>query len=198
MKFGKIFIMAALFSTLLFAISRSQIEPTMASKVEQAVEILKNQSIAKDSKPKMLFGLFDEYFDYKFMSKLSLSKYYKTLSSDQADKFNTAFEDRLKQSFIDKLALYSDQDMKVVGSEVPNDKRFYLKTEIIGKEKNYPIVFKFYPAKPDVWKIYDVDILGVSIVQSYRSQFGELVDNVSFDEILRRLNEANLPDDKVK
>ena len=84
--------------------------------------------------------------------------------------------------------------MKVLGTNKPKSNRLNLETQIIGEDKNYSVVFKFFPDKSDNWRVYDVDILGVSIVQTYRSQFGD--GALSFNEILDRLNNANLPEDK--
>lgn len=196
MKIYKILMCLAVFCTLSFGLSRAEIEPVMSQKVSKAVEILKDK--AQSDKATKIFAMFDEYFDYKLMAKLSLSKNYKKLNDAQLSEFTKAYETRLKLSFIEKLELYSDQDMRVVGMESVNDKRETLKTQIISQDKNYDIDFKFYPADGGEWKIYDVDILGVSIVQTYRSQFGDVVENISFDELLNRLNKANLPDESVK
>lgn len=186
-------ILVALFlGVLAFALSESEIEPKMSEKVATAVEILKTNG-DKNAKAEKIFALFDEYFDYNLMAKLSLSKQYKTLSNAEQERFNKAFENRLKASFIDKLKLYTNQEMKVVSAQKLNEKRITLKTQIIGEDKNYPIDFKFYPDN-GVWRVYDVDILGVSIVQTYRSQFGE--NALIFDEIIAKLNAANLPDEK--
>ena len=145
-------------------------------------------------KPAKIFALFDEYFDYVTIAKISLGKHLKSLNDNQKSQFFSAFEKRLKSSFIDKLALYTNQDMKVLGTNKPKSNRLNLETQIIGEDKNYSVVFKFFPDKSDNWRVYDVDILGVSIVQTYRSQFGD--GALSFNEILDRLNNANLPEDK--
>mgnify|MGYP002626932076 CR=1 FL=1 len=195
MKFLKVILATICLHAFAFAIDKGEIKPVMSDKVAQAVALLKNDSVAKENKPKQIFNLFDPFFDYKTMSKRSLSKHYKNLSSDQVAKFNEAYEAHLKQTFIDKLALYTNQDMKVIDAVEPNEKRVYLKTEIIGEDKNYPIDFKFFPSGNN-WQIYDVDILGVSLVQTYRSQFGDVVESVSFDELLKRLSQTNLPEDK--
>ncbi len=52
------------------------------------------------------------------------------------------------------------------------------------EEKN--IIFKFYNDNNN-WLIYDVDVLGVSIVQTYRSQFRDILANQGFDALLQKL-----------
>ncbi|WXG20925.1 ABC transporter substrate-binding protein [Campylobacter concisus] len=53
---------------------------------------------------------------------------------------------------------------------------------------------EFYDAKERGWLIYDLDIVGVSIIQTYRSQFGDVLNNGDFNTLLQKLNEAVLPD----
>ena len=187
MKFFKILTLVFLLFGAAHAISDADIEPVMSAKVSKAVSIMRDSAVAKDAKPAKIFALFDEYFDYKQMAKLSLAKHYANLSPAQVSEFNKAYEAHLKRSFIDKLSLYTDQDMKVLSKQAPNEKRRVLKTEIIGEDKNYAIDFKFYPIGSD-WRIYDVDIVGVSLIQTYRSQFGDVAQNLGFDELLKRLN----------
>jgi len=168
------------------AISDADIEPVMSQKVAEAVNIMRSDT-PKDAKPAKIFALFDDYFDYKMMAKLSLAKHYASLSPAQIAEFNKAFEAHLKRSFIEKLSLYTDQDMKVLSKQSPSDKRRVLKTQVIGEQKNYDIDFKFYPNGSD-WRIYDVDIVGVSLIQTYRSQLGDVTQSLGFDELIKRLN----------
>ncbi len=92
----------------------------------------------------------------------------------------------LKKSFTDKLSLYKDQVLKVKNGELKNEKRYFLTTSMVvdGEEKN--IIFKFYNDNNN-WLVYDVDVLGVSIVQTYRSQFGDILANQGFDALLQKL-----------
>ncbi|MHM47284.1 ABC transporter substrate-binding protein, partial [Campylobacter coli] len=50
---------------------------------------------------------------------------------------------------------------------------------------------KFYNNNND-WLIYDIDVLGVSIVQTYRSQFGDILANQDFDTLLQKLENITI------
>lgn len=185
----RIFALIFTFS-LLFGIGRDDIKPTMQEGINEAISILKD---SKDSKEKAnkIFDIFDKLIDYKLMSQLSLSDYFNSLTSQQQGEFIKAFELQLKDSFIKKLEIYKNESMNVSSIEFPNDKRAILKTIIVG-DKNYEINFKFYPHSKDDWLIYDIDILGVSLISSYRSQFKSLSGSVSFDDIIKRLKATDL------
>ena len=194
MKFLKIILLAFFSAVSLFAISEEQIKPTMQKATQDAIEGLKNVNLSKDEKISKIFAVFDPYFDYEQMSKIALSKRYNNLSAEQKVKFNKAFEERLKTSYVDKLLSYKNQTINFKDVTKPNENRYFLNADLVGEDgKNYGFTYKFYNAKERGWLIYDVEILGVSIIQTYRSQFDSLMENESFENLLSKLNSVQVP-----
>ncbi|TKX32234.1 MlaC/ttg2D family ABC transporter substrate-binding protein [Campylobacter aviculae] len=178
-------VLVLLFLGNIWALNLNDIPNTMQDNINQSLKLLQTHK-DKTLVANEIFKLFDNTIDYKLMAKLSLSKNYDKLSKQEQDQFSKAFELSLKKSFTDKLNLYKDQILKVKNGELKNEKRYFLTTSIIdnGEEKN--IIFKFYNKNND-WLIYDVDILGVSIIQTYRSQFGDILSNQGFEALLQKL-----------
>ena len=194
MKFLKIILLALFSAVSLFAISEEQIKPTMQKTTQDAIEVLKNVNLSKDEKISKIFAVFDPYFDYEQMSKIALSKRYNNLNAEQKAKFNKAFEERLKSSYVDKLLSYKNQTINFKDVTKPNENRYFLNADLVGEDgKNYGFTYKFYNAKEHGWLIYDVEILGVSIIQTYRSQFDSLMENESFENLLSKLNSVQAP-----
>lgn len=194
MKFLKIILLALFSAVSLFAISEEQIKPTMQKTTQDAIEVLKNANLSKDEKISKIFAVFDPYFDYEQMSKIALSKRYNNLNAEQKAKFNKAFEERLKSSYVDKLLSYKNQTINFKDVTKPNGNRYFLNADLVGEDgKNYGFTYKFYNAKERGWLIYDVEILGVSIIQTYRSQFDSLMENESFENLLSKLNSVQAP-----
>lgn len=48
------------------------------------------------------------------------------------------------------------------------------------------MIYKLYKSKKD-WKIYDLEVEGVSIISTYRSQFDQVLSKGTIDELLQRL-----------
>ena len=123
------------------------------------------------------------------MAKLSLSKHYDTLSVAQKKEFDETFEIQLKTTFTNHLSVYKNEDIKVTGKEKVKERIFLNATMLINGEQR-AIVFKFYDKKGD-WLVYDVDVAGVSIIQTYRSQFADLLEKENFSVLLDRLKAKN-------
>ena len=185
------------FTSIAFGLELNQIQSTMEQNIQKTLAILQKNvaNNPQDSKAanaqieqiaQGIFAMFDSIFDYKLMAQLSLSQNYKTLTKEQQDQYNQAFEQNLKRSFTDKLRLYKDEEMQVVGGEQTKNNRYNLKTSMVLDGKLNYIIFKFYDSKGD-WRIYDVDILGISVVQTYRSQFNDILTNADFQTLLAKL-----------
>lgn len=185
------------FASLAFGLELNQIQTAMEQNIQKTLAILQKNAAnnPQDSKAanaqveqiaQEIFAMFDSIFDYKLMAQLSLSQNYKTLTKEQQDQYNQAFEQNLKRSFTDKLRLYKDEEMQVVGGEQTKNNRYNLKTSMVLDGKLNYIIFKFYDSKGD-WRIYDVDILGISVVQTYRSQFNDILTNADFQTLLAKL-----------
>jgi toluene tolerance protein ttg2D len=191
MKIFKI-ILAAMFAavSLLAALSEDRIKPGMQEATQSVIAVLKDKSLSDNDKIDKIFAVFDPFFDFNQMAKIALSKRYKNLTDEQRTAFGEAFERRLKASYVDKLLGYTDQEIVFKDASKPNAGRYWLNGELLSGGETYGFVYKFYDAKERGWLIYDVEILGVSILQTYRSQFDSLMENESFESLLSKLNQS--------
>ncbi|MFV0563821.1 MlaC/ttg2D family ABC transporter substrate-binding protein [Malaciobacter mytili] len=187
----KKFIAILLLTTSLFAMQKEDIKENMSKNIYNVLEILKNKSLSKEQKGKEIIKIMDTSFDYQIMSMLALGSNWKSISNEQKSNFSKAFEIRLKDSYIDKLELYTNQKMQINElEEIKN--RLVLKTLLVGEKENFPIDYKFYKNnKNNQWFIYDVNILGVSIIQTYRTQFEQYLKDKSIESLIEYLKTKN-------
>lgn len=175
-------------SKSLFAIEESKIKDVMQEKIDNVILILQQKDKTLKERTDKIFSIMDALFDYNVMSQIALGKDWNSLSSDEKAEFTKLFETKLKNSYIDKLDLYTNQKIQIDGIDKLNPKRIRLITYLIGKDEKYEIEYKFYKNSNDDWLIYDVNIIGVSIMQTYRQQFAGYLKNKSFKDLLLTLN----------
>jgi len=184
----KLILLPLLTMSFLFAIEEANIKSEMDSKIQEITSILQDKALSSESKKEKISPTVDTIFDYKTMSKISLGKKWKTLSSSEQENFIQKFETKLKNSYFEKLELYTDQKVLVQELEKVKSTRIQLHTDIIGVEETYEVIYKFYKVKnSNDWRIYDVEITGVSIIQTYRKQFSEFLKTKSFSKLLESL-----------
>lgn len=189
-RISSLFLALSILAASAFAIEEDKIKDVMKEKIDLVISILQIKEESKDSKTLKIFTIMDKFFDYKIMSQISLGKDWHTLSSGQKEEFIKAFELKLKNSYIDKLDLYTDEKIEIHSLEKLNPKRIRLLTYLIGKDDKYEIEYKFYKNDKNDWLIYDVNIIGVSIMQTYRQQFAGYLKNNSFKDLLISLNNS--------
>ena len=125
-------------------------------------------------------------FDFKLMAKLSLGKkYWPGLSPEQRERFTELFIERLRGSYLNRLTAYTDEKV-IYESSVAVKKKVHVPTLLVSKSNKISMLYKLYRAS-DSWKIYDVEIEGVSIIRSYRSQFNEILQKGTFDDLLKKM-----------
>lgn len=184
----KILLLLLLTLATLHGVEEHHIKQVMDSKIKQSIKILKDKSLTQKQKEQKIIRIMDPVFSYRTMAKIALGKKWKTLSKKEKNDFATAFERKMKYSYIDKLKLYRNQ--KVVTGEPKKVKknRITLMTKIIGAQDTYKIVNAFYKKKhTNQWYIYDVRLAGVSIIQTYRKQFKAFLKTKTFQQLLNSL-----------
>ncbi len=190
----KILLLIAFVVTSSNAMKQDEIQVVMTKKIDSVLTILEQKNISFNKKGEQIIKIIDEVFDYELMAKIALGKeIWDTLSEEKQKTFTKIFETRLKNSYIEKLELYNDQKVKILGLKPHNKNRLQLESELLGKDGVYNINYNFYNKSKDGenWLIYDVDLLGVSIIQTYRQQFSGLLKEKTFDEMLVLLENSN-------
>lgn len=186
--FVKLILSFLLIVSCSFGMTKDEIKVKMSNKIDKVLMILKDSKIEKDKKVEEIVSIMNSLFDYTLMSRLSLGRTWNQLSDEQKKQFENLFTKKLKDSYVEKLNLYTDELVKILGTEQPKTNRIILKTQLIGKEDKYDIDYKFYEKHNNHWLIYDVNLLGVSIIQTYRQQFSGFLKDKSFDELIANLS----------
>ncbi len=109
------------------------------------------------------------------------------MSPEQREEFTTEFIKYLKNSYIEKISLYTDEKLNIIGLKELNKKRVLLLTQLIGSKDTYDITYKFYKTKNNNWLIYDVDIIGISLIKIYRVQFNNILEKESYETLLAKI-----------
>ena len=172
----------------LLAVEEANIKSEMSSIITSITQTIQDKSFSLEQKKEKILPLVDGIFNYETMSKIALGKTWKTLSATQKSDFTQKFGKKLQDSYFEKLELYTDEKVLVKKLEKVKATRIKLYAEIIGADNSYELIYKFYKVKnSNYWLVYDVEITGVSIIQTYRKQFSEFLKTKTFSELLNSL-----------
>ncbi len=168
---------------------KSAAEEFIKSNLDAVFTILQKEDLSQQAKESEVIEIVSPMFDFELMAKLSLGKkYWPGLSVSQKERFTEQFIKRLRQSYLNKLTAYTNEKI-IYESPVAVKKKVHVPTLLISKGKKISMLYKLYSSN-NTWKIYDVEIQGVSIIRSYRSQFNEILQNGTFDDLLQKMQKS--------
>jgi len=167
-------------------------EELLRNKWDAVVSVLKKKDIDQEAKEKKISKIVTPIFDFPLMAKLALGrKHWPEFNPSQREKFTKLFTERLKRSYWEKIALYKDEKI-LFKPKTQKKNTIYIPSELLYQDKKVAILYKLRKIDKR-WKIYDVEIQGVSILRSYRSQFDEILRHGTVEDLLSRLEKP--PDD---
>ncbi len=162
------------------------------AKWDAIILILQNKDIDEKAKKRKIGKIITPVFDFPLMAKLVLGRtHWPKLTQPQSEKFTRLFTELLKTSYLAKISLYKDETI-LFKPGVQKKKSVYIPTELVHKKRKVAILYKLRKVDKR-WKIYDVEIQGVSILLTYRSQFDEILRRGTVEDLLSRLEKP--PDD---
>lgn len=148
--------------------------------------VVKQSELSEQEKKKKIIEITTPLFDFPLMAKLTLGKkYWPDLSEEQKEKFTRLFIERLRSSYLGRLTSYKDEKI-IYESPVLVENKVHIPSFLVSNSNKISILYKFYQSNTD-WKIYDLEIEGVSIIRSYRSQFYQILQNGSFEDLLQKM-----------
>ena len=166
--------------------NKSDVEKLLKYNLDAVFTVLQNKDLNPQAKNKEIVDIVTPMFDFELMSRLSLGKkHWPGLSQDKKERFTELFVKRLKASYLNNFTLYTNEKV-IYEPSLEVKKKIHAPTYLVSKDKKISILYKFYKTAEN-WKIYDLEIQGVSIIRSYRSQFGSILKSGTVDDLLLKL-----------
>lgn len=132
------------------------------------------------------------HFDFELMSRLVLARGWREASAEQRQRFVQEFRQLLIRTYGTSLSHYSDQKVEYLPSQAdPDPKRATVRTQIRQSDgPPVPVVYQLRETKSG-WKVFDVVIEGISLVQNYRTSFAAEIRQSGLDALIDRIHERN-------
>jgi phospholipid transport system substrate-binding protein len=163
---------------------------TVETNVNKVLDVLRDPSLkadsAKEVKKEKIRTIYSGMFDEVEIAKRTLARNWNKLSNAQRKEFVQLYQQILEKAYIDKILAYTnekityDKEIKLTNNQVE------VQTFIITSSKKIPISYRVF-LSGGTWKVYDVIIENVSLVQNYRTQFNNILDKNSPEQLLEIL-----------
>lgn len=188
---------------LLFTVSNSSAFATTKSippdqlvkqTTEEVLQLLREHKDELKEHPERIYDqvkdLVIQHFDFRLMSRFVLAQSWRQATAEQRERFAAEFRELLVQTYGYSLSEYSGQRVNFEGMQ-RNGNRAMVRTVIKQPDgPDLPVNYRLHKTA-EGWKVYDVIIGRVSLVQNYRSSFRAQIRRDGIDRFLDELQQRN-------
>jgi phospholipid transport system substrate-binding protein len=161
----------------------------------EVIEAVKADKAIQGGDVRRIIALVDSkilpHVNFQRMTAQTVGRYWRQATPEQQGRLQDEFKTLLVRTYAGALTQVRDQSiaMKPMRSK-PEDTEVVVRTEVKGKGDPIQLDYRLEKVGED-WKIYDVNVLGVWLVETYRSSFAQEISASGIDGLIAKLAERN-------
>jgi phospholipid transport system substrate-binding protein len=170
----------------------------LAKKVtEEVIAIIRTDKDIQAGSTSKVYDLVETkvvpHFNFTRMTRLAVGAPWRQATPPQQQSLTSEFRTLLVHTYTSAFTQYRDQVIDYRPLKVqPADTEVVVRSMIKQKGGADPIEVNYSMEKTDQgWKVYDVVIAGISLVQNYRSSFSSEVQKSGIDGLIKSLTDKN-------
>ena len=151
---------------------------------------LKGESKKNERRDKLKEVIYQR-FDFTEMARRSLGSEWRRRSPEEQREFVKLFTGLLEQAYLDNIESYNGEKFRYLKEQEDNNQA-QVDTKIVGnKGQEFSVNYRLHNRNGD-WKVYDVVIEDISLINNYRSQFNRMLATSSYEELVNRMKGKTL------
>ena len=165
-------------------------EVLAAIKSDKALQAGDRQKALKLAEEKVL-----PYVDFEESTRLAVGRAWAQATPEQKKTLVDEFRNMLVRTYSNAIESYEGQSLKVLPSRQGSQQKdeATVRAQFVRSGgKPLPIEFQMRKAG-NAWKVYDINVEGISLVLTYRSEFDAVVKQEGIDGLIKRLSQKNTP-----
>lgn len=185
-------------ATLLALVVHAQEAPDQLVQqvTEEVLDIVRKDKDIQNGNTNRVIELVDKkvlpHFNFPHMTALALGKDWKKATPQQQQQLAGEFKTLLVRTYANALAGYKNQKIVFKPFKMnPSDTDVLVRTDVL-QPGSKPVQIDYSLEKLDSgWKVYDVNVAGISLVTNYRDQFGQEIRNNGIDGLIAAVSAKN-------
>ncbi|WP_027820784.1 MlaC/ttg2D family ABC transporter substrate-binding protein [Paraburkholderia bannensis] len=176
-------------------VDQSDPQALIKTATQQVLDEVRTQSIAPDDIARIR-GIVDRdilpYVDFRRTTQLSMGRHWRTATPAQQQQVMEQFQLLLIHLYAGALAqLKPDQQIEYAPMRnAPTDTDVVVRTQAQTSSNPVEIDYRLYKT-PQGWRLYDLNVLGAWLIQTYRAQFNEKIQQGGVDGLIQFLTSRN-------
>lgn len=193
MKIFKLMVFVMSMACMQMMLAQSSPIPMLEQSAKGIIATLKENKANLKNNPGIIYKAVETNLlpqvDVIGMSRSVLGRQAWTKASPaERTQFAQAFTQLVIRTYSSPLAKYSDETVQFLPLRGSVDNRFVRVNSVIVRSegKNIPLTYSLV-SKDGQWKVYDLSVEGVSLLQSFRSQFAQALQNSNVTEVIKTM-----------
>jgi phospholipid transport system substrate-binding protein len=158
--------------------------------IDRTIGILKDPALSgkdrKEERRGLLRKEIEPAFDFQEMAKRSLGPNWRDRTPEERVRFIALFRELLENSYLGKIESYQGEEIRY-GKETVDGPYAQVETVVVTtRGQEIPVDYRLL-SDGVRYRVYDVVIEGISLVNNYRSQFNSILQKSSFAELMEKL-----------
>jgi phospholipid transport system substrate-binding protein len=171
-------------------------EDTVKTVTTEMLTALRSRQEAYKNDPGQLVSLIERviapHFDIRIMAREALGVYWRRATPEQQKRFIASFRQLLVDDYANEFRGYSNQSVEFLPEHAGSDKEYALVATHVTTpgEKPVRVDYRLYRVGSG-WRIYDVEVDGISLLFTYRNTFSEELQSETLDTLIARMEHKN-------
>ena len=137
------------------------------------------------------------HFNFEHMTRLAMARDWSKASAAQQKSLIDEFRTLLVRTYSKALNEYQSQTITFRPFKAkPGNTDVKVRTQINSTGSAKPITLDYYLEKQTSWKVYDIEVDGISLVTNYRDFFASEIRQGGIDGLIKALQVKNTSNDK--
>jgi phospholipid transport system substrate-binding protein len=129
--------------------------------------------------------------NFSRMTASAVGKFWRQATPEQQAKLQTEFKTLLVRTYAGALGEVKDQSLSFKPTRFrPEDTDVVVRSVVRGRGEPIQLDYRLEKGA-DGWKIYDLNVLGIWLVDTYRSQFAQEINSNGLDGLIATLTQRN-------
>ena len=133
--------------------------------------------------------IMDRLFDWKAMARSSLQQHWEARTPAEREEFTKLFSDLFRQAYVARIFVVDASGFRYLGDRITGDQATVDTRVATTRGSMINVTYVTRRSSDARWRVEDVRVEGMSLLENYRSQFSSVIQRSSYEDLVKRLRE---------
>lgn len=133
------------------------------------------------------------HVDFEYTTALTMGRHWRDATPEQKKRLSEEFRDLLMYTYSGAMSQIKEPTLRFKPLRMaPDETDVEVRSQVIGRRGGNPVDVSYRLRKsPEGWKVYDVNVLGIWLIGTYKQSFSSEVQRSGIDGLIKTLDAKN-------